>query len=112
MIPCYSEFRAYALIRQYLDQFLYLVNRARLGFTEHEHLFVHETQPRSSYRARGGRHRAPQPSSSTSTSWYLEENDYIELYNIPSRMAFDLSSSKGMHVCRGGEADQYRARKS
>ena len=41
-----------------VDQFLYLVNRARLGFTEHEYLFVHETQPRSRYRARGGRHRA------------------------------------------------------
>ena len=85
------------------DQFLYLVNRARLGFTEHEYLFMHETQPRSRYRARGGRHRAPQPSSSTSKSWYLEENDYIELHNIPSRMTFELSSYKGMHACRGGK---------
>ena len=65
------------------DQFLYLVNRARLGFTEHEYLLVHDTQSRSRYRARGGRHRAPQPSSSTSKSWYLEENDYFELHNIP-----------------------------
>ena len=94
------------------DQFLYLVNRARLGFTEHEYLFVHETQPRSRYRARGGRHRAPQPSSSTLKSWYLEETNYIELHNIPSRMTFELSSYKGMHACRGGETDQYRARKS
>ena len=86
-----------------MDQFLYLVNRARLGFTEHEYLFVHETQPRSRYRARGGRHRAPQPSSSTSKSWYLEENNYIELHNIPSRMTFELSSYKGMHACRGGK---------
>ena len=62
---CLSNY--WILVQVGSDQFLYLVNRARLGFTEHEYLFVHETQPRSRYRARGGRHRAPQPSSSTST---------------------------------------------
>ena len=39
----------------------------------------------------------------TSNSWYLEENDYINLHNIPGRMAFKLSSCKDMHVCREGE---------
>ena len=60
------------------DQFLYLVNRARLGFTEHEYLFV-----------------LGKPESSSV--------DQIQKL---------IRSSKGMHVCRGGEADQYRARKS
>ena len=38
----------------------------------------------------------------TSNSWYLEENDYMELHNIPRKMAFELSSCKDMHVCREG----------
>ena len=86
-----------------LDQFLYLGNRARVRYLELQYLFEYETQSRSRCRARWSRHRAPRPSSSTSNSRYLEENDYIELHNIASTMVVELSSCKGMHVCRGGE---------